>query len=222
MLLGRKLSTTARITLLLFSVAVWLAAFSVVRTSGSWRVFAYVGPGLALLMVLLDRNLPALLRPSLRGALFGCAIGVAMVLGTHAGYWALSRTFPTIAESTVALFGLLNVPGFSALHRALLIILIATSEELIFRGPLLGLAQDTSGRESPPWTTSLAHITGSAVVYALATITLHSPLLVITAFCCGMIWGVARVWARSLVAPIAAHVVWNLGVIVIWQVIPVD
>ena len=58
-----------------------------------------------------------------------------------------------------------------------------------------------------------------AACYAAATLTLGSFLLVVCAFLCGMAWGGLRVATRSLVAPIVAHVVWDLGIFLAWPLV---
>ena len=45
---------------------------------------------------------------------------------------------------------------------------------------------------------------------------LGSLLLVVCAFVCAIVWGIMRLASGSLVAPIVAHVLWDLGVLVVW------
>jgi membrane protease YdiL (CAAX protease family) len=49
-------------------------------------------------------------------------------------------------------------------------------------------------------------------------LTAGSFLLVACAFACGAVWGTLRVATGSLAAPIVAHVVWDLGVLLVWPV----
>jgi membrane protease YdiL (CAAX protease family) len=200
------------------AVVLWLGCFVVVRSYGNWLPFAFVGVALVGFAVATDAGARALLRPSWAHAAIGLAVGGAMVLATHAAFSVVSQLLPIAQQSTWRLFQLLDVVGFSPLERASLIVVIAACEEVIFRGALLG----------PPAHHGVLHglprgermrVFGSAVVYALATATLGSGLLILCAFCCGMLWGLLRVTTRSLVAPIIAHVGWDLGVLVMWPLV---
>lgn len=204
------------------SVVVWLSAFLVLRETGSWTVFAFVGPVLATLILVLDGDARTLLRPTPTALAAGLGLGVLMVVATHGAYALLAPLLPDTSLATFRLFGLLNVPGFSPLHRALLIVLIASSEEVIFRGPLMGKVRDATAAEPLDLRYEARRVLVFAMIYALGTLTLQSALLVLTAFCCGIAWGALRVATRSLLAPVLAHVVWDLGVLVVWQVVKVD
>jgi membrane protease YdiL (CAAX protease family) len=52
----------------------------------------------------------------------------------------------------------------------------------------------------------------------LPQIAFRSPLLVVVALVCGLIWGALRVWTKGLVAPLLAHLLWNLLVFVLFPV----
>jgi uncharacterized protein len=58
-----------------------------------------------------------------------------------------------------------------------------------------------------------------AACYAAATLPLGSPLLAACAFLCGLAWGSLRVATRSLAPPIVAHIVWDLGVLLVWPLV---
>ena len=53
----------------------------------------------------------------------------------------------------------------------------------------------------------------------MAMATLESGLLILCAFGCAVLWGGLRVATRSLVVPIIAHVVWDLGILVVWPLV---
>jgi membrane protease YdiL (CAAX protease family) len=63
-------------------------------------------------------------------------------------------------------------------------------------------------------------IVAFAAVYALAALPLGSSLLVLCAFLCGVVWGGLRSATGSLVVPILTHVIWDLGVLVVWPLVP--
>jgi membrane protease YdiL (CAAX protease family) len=151
--------------------------------------------------------------------MLGVAGGAVMVLGTHAAYRVVVAFAPRVALATRELLVLLNVTGFSPPVRAALAVLIASCEEVLFRG-LLPMST-TPGKSGPhlPSSRELAQIIGFAAVYALTTLALGSPLLVLCALVCGTLWGLVRVTTGSLVAPVLAHVVWDLGVLLVWPIV---
>jgi membrane protease YdiL (CAAX protease family) len=179
----------------------WAAGFAILRQLGTWTPFALIGPGLVALSLASDAAARALLRPSARPLGLGLAAGLVMVLLTHAAFATVAPILPGARDATARLFDLLNVGGFSAPTRTALIVVIATSEEILFRGSLI----DDRRR-----------VLASAAAYAAAMAPLGSGLLLACGFGCAMIWGALRVGTRSLIAPIAAHVVWDLGVLVVW------
>ena len=66
--------------------------------------------------------------------------------------------------------------------------------------------------------TLLVAVLLSAFIYVLPQIAFRSPLLVVVALLCGLVWGALRVWTKSLVAPLAAHLLWDLLVFVLFPV----
>jgi membrane protease YdiL (CAAX protease family) len=200
------------------ALCAWTLCFVVLQRLGTWIPFAFVG--VMLVSVAVSRSVVprALLRPSLALTLVGLASGAFMVFGTHLAYRALAAFAPPVAGATQHLLNLLNVAGFSPAVRALLIVLIASCEELVFRGLLPTSA--TVGKNLPHLPTSheLTQIVAFAGVYAFTTLPLGSPLLVLCALACGSLWGFMRVATGSLVTPLLAHVVWDLGVLIVWPI----
>ena len=132
---------TRRPSLLAVALLSWLVCFAVLAELGTWTPFAFVG---VLLVVLALRSsaLPLLqFRPSRDSLLIGAGAGVLMVLLTHLSYGWLSAVFPGVRASTSQLLSLLNVVGFSPRDRAGLIVVIASCEEVLFRGLLPGSAR---------------------------------------------------------------------------------
>lgn len=208
--------TRAGLRLYGVTLCAWTLCFVALQRLGTWTPFAFVGLFLALLAVS-QRVVPrALLRPSLARTTTGIAGGALMVVGTHLAYRAVVTFAPPVAGATRQLLVLLNVAGFSTAVRALLIVLIASCEEVLFRGLLPTSA--TAGSSRPHWPSrrELAHIVAFATVYALTTLPLGSPLLVLCALVCGSLWGLMRVATGSLVVSLLAHVVWDLGVLLVW------
>ena len=193
----------------------WVSCFAVLAHFGTWTPFAFVGLGLASLAVS-QRVVPrSLLQPSFASTTLGIAGGALMVVGTHLAFRAVVSFAPPVAAATRQLLVLLNVAGFSPGVRALLIVLIASCEEVLFRGlPSFAAA----GSNGPHWPSrrELAQILALAAVYALTTLPLGNALLVLCAFLCGSLWGLMGIATGSLVVPLLAHVVWDVGVLLVW------
>lgn len=206
-----------RVRLLLCALLSWLACFVVLSRSGSWTLFAFVGVLLAALTFLLDARSRPLLRPSSEALMVGLSGGLAMVVLTHAAYALVGAIVPSVRPATLSLLSLLNVAGFSSAVCAGLIVVIASCEEVLFRGPLwVAPAFRDQARLRWPRPAEWASLVAFAVLYALTTAPLGSPLLVLCAFACGTVWGSARIATASIIAPILMHVIWDLGVLLVW------
>lgn len=205
------MTTTWRAALFALAVASWLICFLVLRRWGTWTPFAVAGPTLAALALLCDAETRALLRPSLGKVAAGLLAGAIMVAGTHAAFEALAAIAPDVRASARTLYALLGVVNVSPAERACMIAVIASSEEIVFRGAIAGAI-------ARPQVVAL-RVVGLAAGYASAMATLGSPLLVGCAFVCGIVWGAVRVVTRSLLAPIVTHVVWDLGVLILWPLL---
>jgi uncharacterized protein len=209
------------IYLLIVTVAAWSGGFTLVHQHGTWVPFTVIGPVMASVALFVDRDLRRLLRPSLRILTTGIGVGVLMVAATHFGYFVVKAIIPQVQPATRELYAFLNVGTFSPGARAVLIVAIAASEEVLFRGTIAS-HHTPLGRGQHEWplrNDRVVRIVGLAVLYALATVTLWSPLLVACAFSCGFTWGIVRVICRSVLAPVVAHVIWDLSVLILWPVL---
>lgn len=193
-------------------VVTWLLSFGALARFGTWLPFALAGAALTA-VALLTRIVPArLLVPSFATVGAGLGVGLVMVVLTHLAYAGVAPLVPGARAAAAALVNLLNVGGFPPVARAALVVVIATCEEVLFRGPL---PLETTARRRSRGSLA-AQVVASSAIYAAACVTLGSPLLLLVAFLCGLAWAALRVASRSLVAPIVAHVVWDLGVLVAW------
>ena len=205
--------TRRLLTLALFG---WLLCFAVLAQLGTWTPFAFTG----LLLVTLALQSSAVplsqFRPSAQSLLIGCGAGGLMVLSTHLAYAWLSGLFPGVRAGTRELLSLLNVVGFSPTARATLIVVIASCEEVLCRGLLPGSIPSAARGLCAPSAPEFRRVVSYSLVYALTTVPLKSPLLVSCALICGIIWGTLRVGTGSILVPILAHVIWDLGVLLVW------
>jgi len=194
----------------------WLLCFAVLAYRGTWTPFAFVGVLLATLAVKWSAVPLSQFRLDRRTLLIGVGAGVMMVLVTHLAYGRLSAAFPAVRSGTLELLSLLNVVGFSPPARAALIVVIASCEEVLFRGLLPGSARGQQRALRWPSGREFGGLLGWSLLYALTTLPLASSLLVLCAFVCGTVWATLRLATGSVVVPILAHVLWDLGVLVVW------
>ena len=206
-----------RLGVLALATLAWAVGFAALSRLGTWTPFALAGPALAVAALLFGAVSAAALRPSPGTVGSGLFVGVLMVVLTRVAYAVVAPRLPWARSATSELLDLLNVGGFSPGARAGLIAVIAASEEVLFRGALPG---SHSARGSPRLIglarADLVQVVIFAAGYALPTLALGSVLLVVCAFLCAIVWGSMRLASGSLVAPIVAHVIWDLGVLVVW------
>lgn len=202
------------------ATAAWLASFAVLARVGTWITFAAAGVVLVVGAVATGAVPRALLRPSVIRVAVGLVVGLAMIALTRTAYLLVTPLVPAASAGSVRLFRLLNVAGWSPAARGALIVVVATCEEILFRGALPGPASRSAGwKLHRLQRRDVVVVAVFAAGYALATLSLGSALLVLCAFACGVVWGVMRIATRSLVPPVVAHVVWDLGVLVVWPVV---
>ncbi|HYQ46699.1 MAG TPA: CPBP family intramembrane glutamic endopeptidase [Polyangiaceae bacterium] len=207
---------TRRPSLMVIALFAWLLCFGVLAQLGTWTPFAFVGVLLVALALRSSAVPLSQFHPSRQSLLLGLGAGAAMVLSTQLAYAWLSVAFPALRSSTLGLLFLLNVVGVSPPARAALIVVIASCEEVLFRGLLPGSTRAAHQALRVPLAQEFRGLVLWSVVYALTTVPLKSPLLVLCAFVCGALWGTLRLATGSILVPILAHVAWDLGVLVIW------
>ena len=206
-----------RLGMLALATSAWVVGFAALARFGTWTPFALVGTALVVAALVFGAVPATALRPSQGTVGLGLVVGVLMVVLTHVAYAVVAPRVPWARSATSGLLALLNVGGFSPGARAGLIAVIATSEEVLFRGAL-PTSSAASGRHRllGLTRTDLVQVVIFAAGYALATMALGSLLLAVCAFVCAIAWGTLRIVSGSLVAPIVAHVLWDLGVLVVW------
>ena len=172
----------------------------------------WIGTGAAALISVLALWIGA--RPVLRSNLgtpaatnliVGVAVGVLMSLATWWLYPISVSVFAPIQTEVETLYALLRqAPG--PVRAFPLLFLVVAAEELVWRG----VAIDLFSKRLGPWRAMFF----SALLYVLPQVALRSPLLIIVALCCGLLWGALRVRTRGLAAPFVAHLVWDVLVFV--------
>jgi membrane protease YdiL (CAAX protease family) len=198
------------------ALVAWLLCFGVLHRFGTWLPFGIVGALLATLAIAIGALPSARLRPSPSLIGIGVLSGSLMVALTHAGYRLAAALLPGVPPATRTLFGLLDAVGLSTLTRSVLVVVIASCEEILFRAPLLVTGPATTKRAGPIAAHELRRVCAYAALYAITTVPLGSPLLVLCALVCGIIWGILALLTGTLMVPILTHVIWDLGVLLVW------
>lgn len=226
------------------SALVWFAAGLSARWFGIWPALGGAAVVLGAWALLVDasgvRSRFAPGRRSLtRGLALGLVTGAVTAAATYLLYPVVVAAAPWLAAQADALYDAFRAP--SALVVALALVPIVVGEELVWRGVVQGAvarrhearrteARRTEARQTEAWPTE-ARRTGAwpigawrtavltAALYALAGAAVGSTLLVLVSFGLGLVWSLVRGWSGSLVAPIVAHVTWNV-VVLIW--LPLD
>lgn len=132
-----------------------------------------------------------------------------MSVATWCLYPLSVEAVPAIQAEVQGLYALLRQPPGPVWAFPVLVIVVA-AEEAIWRGVGIDILRKVTG----PWQSVVI----SALLYVLPQVALRSPLLVLVALLCGMVWGMLRVRTSSLIAPLVAHLVWDLLVFVMFPV----
>ena len=208
----------------LLAVLTWMACFAVLGRLGTWSLFVVAGPLLSALALASGVVPLSLLRPSVGRVVAGVAAGVVMLAASHAVFAALVAAWPGARGPALSLYALFDTGIWSPSTRAAFLVVVAGSEEVVFRGTL---SRAASAHPVAPvgatgwWTSGVAasevgRLALFALAYALGTLPLGNPLLFTCALCCGVAWGGLRLASRSLVTPLVAHVLWDVGVLLVW------
>jgi membrane protease YdiL (CAAX protease family) len=113
---------------------------------------------------------------------------------------------PSVGLDVARLYATFGAPSLARL--ALLLPLVIACEEMVWRG----VVQAALARRVGPVAAPLLGAAAYAAAHALA----GSLTLVLACVGCGLCWGALRWLTRGLVAPLIAHLMWDLAVLVLW------
>ncbi|MGZ3442625.1 MAG: CPBP family intramembrane glutamic endopeptidase, partial [Polyangia bacterium] len=188
------------------AVVAWIACAVVARTHGLWIGVGLVSIALGAAALALDGvGLFARLQPSAARLVLGAAVGGAMTAATYALFPLAVRLAPSSAHEAQRLYA-----SFATLSPALAVALLApviVGEELVWRGVVQGALARHAG--------AVAGVLLAAALYAIAHAAVGSSLLVVVAFGCGLVWSTLRALTGDLIAPLVAHAMWDLCVLVL-------
>jgi membrane protease YdiL (CAAX protease family) len=161
---------------------------------------------LGLLVLVLERgNNATRLRTNVVDILVGILSGGVMIGATYILYPVVRHLVPTVVPQAVDLYATFG--GAKGPASIALLGLVVLGEELVWRGAV----QDGLTTRLGP----VAGVLATTLVYGLAVLPVGLPLLAGIALGCGLFWGVLREVTRSLTAPLIAHLLWNLVVLVL-------
>lgn len=175
----------------------------------------WVGTGsAALVSVFLLRRAPTppsfeTAGPTVAGAGLGVAVGVAMSAATWALYPISVELIPAIEVEVARLYALLRqTPG--PVWAFPVLVLVVAAEELVWRGLAIDILSKPLG--------AVRAVVVSSLLYVLPQVAFRSPLLVVVAVLCGVVWGALRMRTQGLIAPFLAHLTWDLLVFILFPV----
>jgi membrane protease YdiL (CAAX protease family) len=128
-----------------------------------------------------------------------------MTAATYALFPLVVRVAPSSAHEAHGLYAAFG--SVSPALAASLLLPIIVGEELVWRGIVQGAVTRHTG--------ATAGVLLTAALYAIAHAPVGSPLLVVVAFGCGLVWSGLRARTGNLVAPLTAHVVWDVCVLIV-------
>lgn len=137
----------------------------------------------------------------------GALLGLVMAAATALLYGPVTRSSPTLSTEIVLLYEVFRSTGI--IGALLLMPVVLICEELVWRGAV----HDAVSRRYPPLT---AVAIGTAL-YTLAHVPYGSPVIILAAAGAGSCWASLRSYSDSLPAVVAAHAVWNYGVLFLYQ-----
>lgn len=181
-------------------VLAWCAGAATSAVVGMWPALGVTAVGTGTVAVALERReLLPLFHPRLAAIVAGVVIGVAMTAATYALYPLVSLVSAALARDTARLYANLNAS--SHLWLSLVLVPVVIGEEMVWRGVVQGAL---ARRFGPTLAVLLA-----TPLYALAHAPVRSPVLVLAALGCGLLWGGLRAATGSLLAPLVAHLLWD-------------
>ncbi len=205
----RRAAHTDRVVLVL-CVSAFCLAMGLREVVNIW-----LGTGTAALVSVLllrfakTRSAASLWEPRVDSFVWGLGVGIAMSIATWLLYPISGELVPAIGAEVPKLYALLRQPP-GPVGAFPVLVLVVTAEELVWRGLAIDVLRETGTKLRPALL--------SALIYMLPQVAFRSPLLVFVAFACGLIWGLLRVRTRGLIAPLVAHLTWDVLVFVLFPV----
>jgi membrane protease YdiL (CAAX protease family) len=193
-------------TLFVAVVLAWISASWASNMVGLWPAIGSVALILGALMIRFERTVcQQLLRPSWSSIALGIIVGGGMTLATHLMYPVIASVVPQVSVDTAHLYAAFRTPSMWVATLCLGPVILG--EELVWRGVVQTGLSRRFGTINGIWL--------AAGVYTLVQVPVGSPVLLLTAFGCGLMWGALRAWTHSLISVLVAHILWDV-LILLW------
>ncbi len=137
--------------------------------------------------------------------LSGVVLGLILAIMSWIGAPIAARLVPSFGTELRQLYGILHRPP-GPINAMPILVLTVIAEELVWRGELVAWLQKRL--------TVVGTLAISTISYAVPIALSNSPLLVSFAICLGMLFTLQRIILRTWLAPLVAHLVWALLVLV--------
>ncbi len=160
--------------------------------------------GIALSAWALGPRLRGLFAITGRGLAAAAAVGVALVVATHAAYRVTDSMWPTVTDRVRVLYATIAV-GHARLPLVALTLVVVVAEEMIWRGAALELFPARRAWFAP----------ATVVLYALPQALAGAWLLVAAALGVGSLFLVQRIITSRLTDSIVTHAVWSIAIFVV-------
>ena len=194
---------------------VWLTGFAWVARTGSWVVLAVLQVLAAARLLAGDPDTRRLLKPGRLALVVGLAGAALSVVLTYGLYTPFSALFPRFAGAVRELYVVMNSAGYERGALVAIVTVVIVSEEVVWRGRVLDMNANGT-RRTLGWQIAQSLLFGA--LYAVAHLTSGSGLLVFIAFAFGAAWALLRILTGSIWAPLIAHLLWDMAVLVVWPV----
>jgi uncharacterized protein YbjT (DUF2867 family)/membrane protease YdiL (CAAX protease family) len=194
-------------TLALTLALLWSVGALIGGQIGLWGALGTTAVVLGTAAVLLDGRALVGRRPTLPLVALGASVGLGMALATVGLYEPVTGLLPELQNDVERLYDAFRAPG--PWLTILLLPVVVTFEEVVWRGAVhTALVR----RMSWVWAAGVG-----GLVYAAAHVPTGSTALVLASLGAGLCWSTLRAWTDSLAPSLAAHLVWNFAVLVIYQ-----
>ena len=179
---------------------------------GDADVYSVMGPYACVVtltcLALSARETLAAFSCSVRSALLGSVVGVAMTLLTYPAFSLAAQIIPGL---TAQVAGLYQFASTTSAGKALLwVATLVVAEEVLFR--------QTLPRALQRWAAERTAFMLAIALYAGAQLGSGSWIVFLLALACGAIWTALRIYTGSITPSLIAHGIWTPTVIVLLPV----
>lgn len=207
-----KLSFLNRYLPIAVAALLWFLMFNpwIAMPVDFWTMMTISGCILLTLAITIDRSWLADIKVSWSGLLLGIGLALALWGVFWVGDKVATWMFPFARPQVDTIYGMKESQSEWVIG-LLLLFVIGPAEEIFWRGFVQrGIAMRS--------TANVAFIV-TLLIYGLVHIWKFNFMLIMAAFVCGFVWGIAyRLWPKQLFALIVSHAVWDTLVFVVWPI----